>query len=817
MFSTARLLTELQYGFRQLRLNPGFASVAVATLALGIGANTALFSVVRNVLLKPLPYRDPERIVRVWMDNRRLQMREDWASYLNYQDYKRLGTSFESMAAFTEPTLNLIGDGEPERVRGVFAEAAIFDVLGAAPVEGRLFSKDEEIAGKETVVVISWGLRQRRFGAPAAQGSNDGGGAIGRMLDFDGRRLMVIGVMPPGFAFPSKDSEFWAPLVVNERSKRRAGYWLQMVARLTPDVTPLQAQTQMDVVGKQLEQQYPEDNAGYGIYVNPLERHVSGNVRTPLLVLLGAVGFVLLIACVNVAGLFLARAEARGREIVVRAAIGASRGRLIVQLLMEAVALAIVAGAAGIAAAYGGVRALLWLAPRDLPRIDEIGIDVTVLAFAVGVTLLTTLAFGLWPAWRLSRVNLQVALREAGRGMAGSHAAATTRAVLLVVQCALAIMLLAGAGLLLRSLGALRGMDTGFRTANVLTLRVNASRTKYAQPPQLMQFYDQLLQRVRVLPGVKGAALTSDLFLSNTPSSGTFTLEDRPPFPPSEQIEATTDVVSPGFFETMQVRLVHGRFLNAQDRDGGPRAVVINETFATRYWPNQDPVGKRLVFGTPDPRNPWITIVGVVGDMRRRGLHQGARLEAFFSTTQNIGRNMQLLVTTDGNGVGLVPSVRAEIRALDPSTPVTAVSTVEAQIGESLAIRRFQAGLLALFSTLAVLLAAVGIFGLMAQVVVRRTPEIGVRMALGASPGNVVRLVLRQGLLLAAVGTVVGTFGALAVARALRSLLFGVGAADPISYVTAAVVMALSVFIACGLPAWRAARVDPTAALRSEG
>jgi putative ABC transport system permease protein len=812
--SSARLLADLRYGFRQLRLNPGFACLAILTLALGIGANTALFSVVRSVILKPLPYRDPERIVRVWMDNRRLQMREDWAAYLNYQDYQRLGTSFESIAAFTEPTTNLVGDGEPERVRGVNTEARFFDVLGVTPIEGRLFTRDEETAGKENVVVISWGLARRRFGGVR---QSEGVSVLGRTLDFDGRRMTVIGIMPAGFAFPSKESAFWAPLVVPEQAKTRTGYWLQMVARLKPGVTPVQAQSEMDTVARQLEQQYPDDNAGYGIYVNPLENHVAGNVRTPLFVLLGAVGFVLLIACVNVAGLFLARAEARAREIVVRAAIGASRGRLVWQLLMEAGALAASAGAVGIAAAYAGVRGILWLAPPDLPRLDEIALDGTVLVFAVGLTTLTALTFGLWPAWRLSRVSLQEALREGGRGMSSSHAAARTRSVLLVVQCALAIMLLAGAGLLLRSLGALRGMETGFRTADVLTMRVNASRTTHAQPPQIRQFYDQVLARVRALPGVSGAAATSNLFLSNTPSSGTFTLEDRPPFPPSEQIEATIDSVSPGYFDMMQVRLVSGRFPGAEDRDDGPRVLAINETFANRYWPNQDPVGKRMVFGTPGERNPWMTIVGVVGDMRRRGLHQGARLETFFSTTQNVARNMQLLVATDGNPTALVPSVRAAIRALDPSSPLTALSTVEAQIGESLAIRRFQAWLLALFSMLAVILSAVGIFGLMAQVVVRRTPEIGVRLALGASPWDVLVLVVRQGVGLAAAGTVLGIAGALVLARGLQSLLFGVGAADPFSYAGAGLVMAVSVLLACALPAWRASRVDPTVALRGDG
>jgi putative ABC transport system permease protein len=456
------------------------------------------------------------------------------------------------------------------------------------------------------------------------------------------------------------------------------------------------------------------------------------------------------------------------------------------------------------------------MAPRDLPRVDEIGLDATVLLFALGVTTLTTLAFGLWPAWRLSRVNLQEALRESGRGMSGSRAEAATRSALIVVQCALAIMLLAGAGLLLRSLGALRGMDTGFRTEHVLSMRVNASLTKFQQPPQVAQFYDQLLQRVRALPGVRGAAIVSDLFLSNTPSSGTFAIEGRPPFKPSEQIEATRDSVSPGFFEMMQVKLVRGHFFDGRETPDGATVGVINETFANRYWPNEDPVGKRFTFGTPGPQSRWLTIIGVAGDMRRRGLHQGARLEVFVSTVQRSGRGMQLLVATDSDPIALAPTVRGEIRALDPLSPVTAVTTVEGQIGESLAVRRFQAWLLALFSTVAVLLAAVGIFGLMTQIVARRTQEIGLRMALGARIQDVLALVLRHGVLLATMGTVLGLIGAFALARGLGSLLFGVGAADPVSYGGATVMMALAVIGACAIPAWRAARVDPMVALRNE-
>ena len=763
----ARLLTDLRYGFRQLRLNPGFACLSIVTLALGIGANTALFSVVRNVILKPLPYREPERLARVWMDNRRLQMREDWASYPNYQDYKRLGTSFESMAAFTEPTLNLISDGEPERVNGVYAEAALFDVLGVTPIEGRLFTKDEETAGKENVVLISWGLAQRRFGGVRQAGDAS---VIGKTLDFDGRRLTVIGIMPASFAFPAKNSEFWAPLVVGGRANSRVGYWLQMVARLKPGVTPVQAQAEMDIVGTQLEQQYPAENAGYGIYVNPLENHVAGNVKTPLYVLLGAVGFVLLIACVNVAGLFLARAESRGREIVVRSAIGASRRNL------------------DLAAPHGGGCARgVRRSGRRSCRLRRCSSDPLACASRSAARRRDQARRHCHGLCRCPYDRDRAALRAVARvatvacESAGSAARERPRHVELarggpdaVDSPRRAVRARNHAARRSRPAAALarRAARHGHRlphsqSAHDARQRVahDATRSRRSCGSSTIR----CCSACRRFPGVTSAAIATDLFLSNTPNSGTFTLEDRPPFPPSEQIEATTDAVSPGFFETMQVRLVSGRFPDAQDRDGGVRGVAINETFAKRYWPDQNPVGKHMVFGTPGERNPWMTIVGVVGDMRRRGLHQGARLEAFFSTTLNVGRNMQLIVATDSKPIALAPAVRAAIRALDASSPVTAVSTVEAQIGESLAIRRFQAWLLALFSLLAVLLAAVGIFGLMAQVVARRTPEIGVRMALGATPQNVLTLVVRQGVGLAAAGTLVGICGALPSRAASRA------------------------------------------------
>jgi len=632
----------------------------------------------------------------------------------------------------------------------------------------------------------------------------------------DGRHATIIGVMPPGFRFPTKESEFWSPLVVSEGAKRRVGYWLQMVARLKPGVTINAAQAEMDVVGKQLEQQYPNENAGYGIFVNSLVNHVVGTTRTPLLMLLGAVGFVLLIACVNVAGLMLARAEARGREVAVRAALGAGRARLAVLMLAAAVSLGVVAGAIGLVAAWWVVKGLVVMAPPDLPRLDEIGLNAPVLLFALAITGVTSVLFGLAPAWRVSRVNLNEALREGGRNVAGSIGGWRLRAGLVISECALAVMLLAGAGLLLRSLSRLRDVAPGFRSNGVLTMQASPSRTKYPEGPQIRDFYQRLMERVRGLPGVTGVGAISTLLLSETPSSGTFTLEDRPPFPPAEQIEATIDAVSPSFFRAMNVKIKYGRLFDDRDHQGAPLSAIINATFAESYWPGRDPVGQRFVFGSPDERNPWITIVGVVEDMHRRGLHREARLETFGPLAQMPSRGMQLLVTTDGEPLALAAAVRAEIRVLDSMAAVTKVSTVEEELGDSMANRRFQAVLLAMFAALALLLAAVGIFGLMYQTVARRTHEIGVRMALGADAGDLVTMVLWHGMFLTGTGVVLGVVGALGVSRMIRGLLFGVGPVDPVSYLAAVLLLGGTSMVACWLPAQRATRVDPMVALRYE-
>lgn len=804
----SHLLRELQQGFRQLLQHRGFAALAILTLALGIGANTALFSVVHAILIKDLPYREPERLARIWMDNRRLQIKEDWSSWLNYVDYKRLGTSFEHMTAFTEDDATLTSDGEAEHVFGVSNEAAMFELLGVRPVLGRLFTKEEETAGKGDVWVISHALWQRRFGA-----SKD---VIGKKIEMDNRRAIIIGVMPAGFRFPAKDTDYWFPLVVRENQKSRTGYWLQIVAKLKPDATMETAKAELNVAAKQLEQQYPADNAGYGIYVNPLVNHVVGNTRTPLLMLLGAVGCVLLIACVNVAGLMVSRAEARSREVALRAALGAGRGRIIRMILLESVALTVVAGIVGLFVALWSVQALVLMAPKDLPRLDEIRINAPVLIFAFLTTGLTALLSGLIPAWRTSKVDLNLALRDGGRSITSSLGARRVRAALVISECVLAIILLAGAGLLLRSLTNLRSVDPGFRTDNVLTVRMSPSRTVSPKRTQLLDFHHRVAERIKTLPGVTGVGMISNLLLNDAPNTITFTLEDRPPFPPADVIEAPIDAATPEFFSTMNVKLKYGRFFDARDHRDAPMTAIVNDSFARRYWPGRDPVGQRFHFGQRREKPTWITIVGVVEDMHRLGLHRGSRLEVFGPLEQAGFRQMQLLVATQGDPMALARAVREEIRVQDRLATVMKVSTVTDEIGDSIAGRKFVALLLALLAGLALLLAAVGIFGLMHQTVARRAQEIGLRMALGAAGREVVGMVLREGLVLAGAGVVLGVIGALALSRLIGGLLFGVGPADPITYLGSAAFLTVAAVLACWLPAYRASHVDPMVALRNE-
>ncbi len=804
-------LLDLRYGARMLLRTPGFTAVALLVLVLGIGANTAIFSVVHAVLLRQLPYKDAQRLTMVWLDNRRLGLKEDLPSYPMFEDWKKQSRLFEDMAIFSRSMSSLTGADEPEQVREARVAANFFPLLGVRPMLGRTFSPDEDQEGRDRVAVLSHGLWVRRFGADS--------NVLGKNLIRDSRNYTVVGVMPPEFRFPDKTTELWIPLVVPPQARgARFGFWLWIVGKLKPGVTVEQAQTEMSGIGSRLEQQYPE-GAGYGVYVVPLHRQLVGNIRPALLILLGAVVFVLLMACANVASLLLARASAREREIAIRAAIGAGQGRLIRQLLTESVLLSAVAGAIGVLVAVWGVSVLVSLSPQDFPRLDEIRIDAPVLAFTLGLSLLTGIVFGLAPALQFSRWAVSETLKETGRTLGSSLRARYLRGALVAGEIALALVLLAGAGLLIRSFLRLQAVDPGFQPQRVLTMRLISPRSKYPQGPQVAALFQQLLQRIGAMPGVQSAAAVSDIFLSKTPNSGDFTIEGRPPKPLTEQIEATIDVISPNYFAAMGVPLRHGRWFTDQDGRDTPRVVIINETMARWFWPDEDPIGKRFTFGGPQSQR-WMTIVGVAGDMRRQGLDRPARAETFVPHAQNPRGLMTLVVRGAPSGpadaLALAAGVRAEIRAVDKDLPIFDVSTLDRQIGESVAQRRVNTLLLGLFAGLALVLAAVGVYGVVAYAVTQRTHEIGVRMALGAAPDDVLRMVLRHGALLAGTGVTAGLVASLALTRLMTGLLYGVSATDPGVFAAVALGLATVSLLAAWIPARRATRVDPMVALRYE-
>ena len=799
---------DIRFAFRSLAKNRGVTAIAVLSLALGIGANTAIFSAIHAVLLQPLPYKDPERLAYLWMDNRRLGLHEDLTSYPNFEDWKK-NRSFEDLAAFVSIDSILSGLEEPARVRATMVTANLFSILGVPPALGRGFMPKEEEPGMDRVVVLSHTLWRTQFAADP--------NVLGRTIEIGGQPNQIIGVMPASFTFPSKSTQLWMPLALTEHDRAvRHGYFLTVVGRLKPGIPMEHARSEMAAIGARLEQQYPDQNRGYGVWVVPLLLQTVGRMREVLLVLLGAVGFVLLIACVNVANLFLGRGATRGREIAVRSALGAGRSRLIRQLLTESTLLSLLAGGLGLAVAFWGIRGLTLLAPKDLPRLDEIAIDLPVLIFTLAVSLMAGILFGIVPAFRISRVDLNDALREGGRSLSGGKRLRRLRSGLTVAEVALSMILLTGAGLMIRSLQKLHAVQPGFQTENVLTWRMSPSRAKLTQGPQIAAFYADLLQRLQSIPGVLSAAATTDVFLSATPNSGGFTVEGHPSPPPEQQIEATTDRVTANYFQTLGVRLIRGRFFNEHDGPDTTPVVLINETMARRFWPGEDAIGKRFKFGDGSSPGPWLTVVGVVGDMRRQGQDKAARCETFYAHGQRPVRNMTLVVHTSSDPVKMAGLVRDAVRSIDQSAVLFERSTIADQIGESLAQRRFQTLLLGLFSLLALVLATVGIYGVVYQSVSQRTNELGIRVALGAQKSSLLRMILGEALGMVLLGALTGGIAAFAVSRALSSFLYSVTAADPLTYLAVALLLAVAAVLASLIPARRATSVDPINALRYE-
>ena len=786
----------LRQAFRSLRRAPAFTLAAVVTLALGIGANTAIFSAVNGVLLHPLPYPEPDRLVVVW--GRHQVIGRETASLPDYLDWRSQARSFEALAAITRTRFNLTGTGEPEVVNGGLATAALLRVFGVVPSVGRGFRDDEERRAAPRVAMLSEGYWRRRFGAERD--------VIGSRILLSGVPYTVIGVVPAQLRL-EQPVDIWTPLATDTTRNRRADF-LTVFGRLRSDVTQERAQQEMTTVMRRLEAQYPATNAGWSA-------EVVGEIRPALLVFMGAVGLVLLVACANVANLMLARAVGRSREVTIRSALGASRVRLAGDLLLESTLLALLGGGLGLLVALWGVAGLRSLGPDTLPRVEEIGLDLRVLGFALVLSLLTGLLFGLAPIWRLAGRDLAEGLASGGRSVAGGSGIHRARSALVLGEVALAFVLLAGASLLLRSFERLQRVDPGFASSRVLTARVTLPRIAYPEEARWLHFGRDLLARTEGEPGVRSAALVSDAPLGDSPPYWAFAIQGGEVQQPAAVQDAAVFIASTSYFETLRVPLVRGRLFEAGDRAGGQDVALVSESAAQRYWKGRDPLGARITFGDPaDPEVQWLTIVGVVGDVLHERLDDDAYPQIYVPFEQSPMRSMVLTVRTSSDPLALVPAIRRELAALDPDLPLADVSTLDDRRTVSLARPRVNATVLGGFALAALVLAAVGIYGVVAYGVVQRTRELGIRMALGAGGSTLLRMVIRQGMMPVVGGMAVGLLGALAGGRVIRGLLFGVGSSDPATLTLVTCFLVAVALAAMYLPARRASRSDPMAALR---
>ncbi len=808
------LSQDIRYGVRMLAKHKAFTSVAVITLALGIGANTAIFSVVNELLLRPLAYRDAERIVMLWEVTPEGR-HQNTTSRANFRSWREQSTSYEHIAAFTDQRFNLTGDGEPEELSVQFATPEFFKVLGVDPLIGRTLLPEDAEAGKPPVAVLSYALWQRRFGGQAS--------VIGQPITLNAYKFTIIGVMPPNFQFHIKHrsgtgrpAELWTVLPMGTSGNQR-GRFLSAVARLKDGVSLDQAAAELRTIEARLSDEAPEFNKNYSAEVLPLREQFFGNVRRPLWLMLGAVGFVLLIACANVANLLLSLATSREKEIAIRAALGARRIRIVRQLLTESLLLALLGSALGFAFAWLGIKALVLISPRDLVSLQSVGLNLTVLLWTLGVSILTGIIFGLAPAVHISRLNLNDSLKEGGKSESGQASGSRRlRSALVVSEIALAVVLLASAGLLIRSFIRLQQVDRGFNTDNVLTMVVRLPEAKYQEDAQLVTFFSQALDRVRQLPTVRSAGMVNHLPLYGGLGSSTgFKILGRPEPPPGQGPSTDVRVVDAGYFETMGIPLLRGRNFSDSELKEPRRVILINEALARNYFAGEDPIGRRLdvaMFEKPTPAE----IIGVVGNVRYDSLIDESPPAVYFPHPDLAYSFMTLVVRTEGEPSAIAPAVQREIRTLDPNQPVSDVRTMNQVMSEWVSRSRFNTLLLGLFAALATLLSAVGIFGVMNYSVALRTREIGLRLAVGAQPRQVLLLILKQGLLLTIVGVVLGLVAAFALTRLLSGLLFGVTALDATTFTTISLLLVLVSLLACYLPARRAMRIDPLRALRYE-
>ncbi len=808
------LTQDIRYGVRMLVKHKAFTGVAVLTLALGIGANTAIFSVVNELLLRPLPYRDAERIVMLW-EVTPTGRHQNTTSRANFRAWRAQNTSYENISAFTDQRFNLTGNGEPEELSVQMATPELFKVLGVDPLIGRTFLQDDD--GKAPVAVLSYGLWQRRFGAQAS--------VIGQPITLSGVQFTVIGVMPANFQFHIKQrsgtgrpAELWTILPMpNGQGANERGRFLSVVGRLKDGVTVDHAAAELRTIEARLSDEVPQFNKNYSAEVLPLREQFFGNVRRPLWLMLGAVGFVLLIACANVANLLLSLATSREKEIAVRAALGARRIRIVRQLLTESLLLALLGSALGLGFAWLGIKALLLISPKDLVSFQSVSINTTVLLWTLGVSILTGIIFGLAPALHISRLNLNDSLKDGGKSESGQASGSRRlRSALVVSEIALAVVLLASAGLLIRSFIRLQQVDRGFNTDNVLTMVVRLPDAKYPEDPQVVAFFNQALEKVRQLPSVRSAGMINYLPLYGGLGSNTgFKILGQPEPPPGQVPGTDVRVVDSEYFSAMGIPLLRGRNFTADELREPRQKILINDALARAYFGSEDPIGQRLdvmMFAKPTPAE----IIGVVGNVRYDSLVDESPPAVYFPHPDLAYSFMTLVVRTDGDPAAIAPAIQREIRTLDPNQPVSDVRTMNQVMAEWVSRSRFNTLLLGLFAGLATLLSAVGIFGVMNYSVALRTRELGLRLAVGAQPRQVLLLVLKQGLLLTIVGVVLGLAAAFALTRLLSGLLFGIGTVDVTTFATISLLLVVVSLLACYLPARRAMRIDPLKALRYE-
>jgi putative ABC transport system permease protein len=730
----------------------------------------------------------------------------------NYFDLRNQSQTFEGVGAFGEFSVNLTGEGEPERIDGQLVTANVFKLLGVEPALGRTFSPDEDQVGQHLVVVLSDALWRRRF--------NGDRSIVGRNITLNAQSFTVVGVMPPDFFFPVRETELWTPWAMHpEEASGRGDHYLHVMARLKTGATIEQANAEVEAIASRLSSEYPRTNEGLGFLVNSFHEDYVGNLRKPILILFAAVALVLLIACANVANLLLAQATTRRREIAIRIALGARRVAIIRQLLVESLLLAGGGGLLGVLGAIWGVQWLPKLAPQSLSKLHSVTVDTRVFVFTLGVTMLTAVVFGVVPAFHASRSNPGDTLSETGRDMAGGMSGRFARRALVIAEVALAVVLLVGAGLLIRSFQRLRQVEPGFRTDNLLTMRMMLPNSKYPKPEQRRAFLDELLRRVDELPGVESAGMISFLPLSFSGMNFSFSIEGRAAPGDMDLPFALYRVVSPDYFRAMGIPLQRGRFFDSRDLSTAPPVVVVNRRLAEHFWPGEDPTGKRLKIGPPDSPNPWAAVAGVVGDVRQAGLYGEHKFELYVPYAQEwrgFVTPRDLVVRTSGDPLQVAAAVRQAVWSVDKDQPVSNVRTMEQVVGSAVSRERFQMLLLALFATLALVLACVGLYGVISYAVVQRTHEIGVRMALGAQPGDVLRLVIRQGMVLTLIGLVFGVAIAFAVTRVMSEMLFNITATDPLTFLGVPIVLGVIAFLACYIPARRATKVDPLVALRYE-